>query len=83
MKTNRLATCEKALDVALDNLLDMVDQHCSTGDGGFEYDSMALSANAAAMRTLAEYGRIEIVSEYGRRVIARAVEKKEESNERS
>lgn len=38
-------------------------------------DSMALTAYANGMRLLAEYGRIEIVNEYGRRVIAKPIER--------
>ena len=63
-------------------LADMVNQHCSY-EGNFylggdedckgptihcELDSMALSANASAMRLLAQEGRIKIESEYGRRI---------------
>ena len=53
----------------LEALEDMVNQHCSIENG--ELDSMALSANADAMRLLAKHNRIVITSEYGRRVIAK------------
>jgi len=53
----------------VDGLLeDMVNQHCSTD--GKNLDSMGLSANADAMRYLAEKKRITIIKEYGRRIIA-------------
>jgi len=50
-------------------LMDMVIQHC-TCDHTANLDSMASSANADAMRLLARHGKIEIVSDKGRRVIA-------------
>jgi len=55
-----------------DALEDMVRQHCCGSDNlgtGGRFDSMALSANAYAMRLLAAKGRFVIESEYGRRVI--------------
>ena len=60
------------LDEALDLLADMVGQHCYSPDGGL--DSMALSANAAAMRFLTTIGRIRIEREYGRRVIGQFID---------
>ena len=57
------------VDVLLE---DMVNQHCTVENKGQTYlDSMALSANADAMRLLAKHNRIVITSEYGRRVIAK------------
>lgn len=57
------------------DLEDMVNQHCRRGGELHAedptLDSMALSASAAAMRTLAEEGRLIIEQEYGRRVIGR------------
>ena len=57
----------------LEDLADMVNQHCRAMRDLHvqdpQLDSMALSANAAAMRTLAEHGRRIIDKEYGRRVI--------------
>ena len=47
----------------------MVAQHCFCSDG--ELESMSLSANAEAMRLLAEMGRMEIIQEHGRRVIGK------------
>ena len=53
----------------LDLLADAVAQGCSGDDGVL--DSGALSSYADALRKLAEVGKVEIVSEAGRRVIAR------------
>ena len=50
------------------SLLLMVDQHCDNDTG--EVDSMAISANAYAMRELARLGHLKIKSDVGRRVIA-------------
>jgi hypothetical protein len=56
----------------LEALEDMVNQHCTVnGDKGQTYlDSMALSANASAMRILAKRKRIVIEVEHGRRILA-------------
>ena len=54
----------------IDALEDMVAQHCGISDDDGELDSMALSANAYAMRVLAEHGSIQILREGGRRIIA-------------
>ena len=59
-----------ALDL-LDMLADVIGQACYR-DGGL-LDSMAISAYADALRLLAEYGRVEIIKDVGRRVIARWV----------
>lgn len=53
----------------IDALADCVAQSCTTDDG--ELDSMALSTYADALRLLQKWGRVEVTSEYGRRVIAR------------
>jgi len=57
----------------LEDLADMVNQHCRYAGElhaeNVKLDSLALSANASAMRTLAQHGRFVIESEYGRRVI--------------
>lgn len=59
------------LDELLDALGDMVHQHCTVQNNkGSVLDSMALSANADAMRLLAKYNRIAIDSQCGRRIIA-------------
>lgn len=61
----------------LDALEDMCRQHCFTNPVATLYkgesqvditDSGALSANALALRVLAEHGRFRIVREYGRMV---------------
>lgn len=52
----------------LDALEDVINQACTDSDG--ELDSMALTAYADAMRLLADYGRIEVTADRGRRVIA-------------
>jgi hypothetical protein len=53
----------------LEALADVTNQACTMPSG--ELDSVALSAYASAMRTLAEHGVIEITSEVGRRVIGK------------
>lgn len=53
--------------ILLEALWDMVEQHCSTGNGN--YDSMALWANADAMRLCAKYGLCEIIDDDGSRII--------------
>jgi len=63
----------KADDV-IEALIDMVQQHCliqdhKHGEDVDVLDSMALSANADAMRLLARLGKLVIKNEYGRRVI--------------
>ena len=50
----------------LETLWDMVEQHCSY-NGGF--DSMALWANADAMRLCAKYGLCEIIDDDETRII--------------
>lgn len=67
----RAAVTQREIDLE-EALVDMVNQHCHC-DGG-DIDSMALSANAYAMRLLAERGRMEITNEYGRRVLAKWTE---------
>ena len=63
----------------LDPLEDMARQHCHTGTASRDYngqvagtlvtDSGALSANAEALRTLAENGRFRIVAAHNRMVV--------------
>ena len=56
----------------VDDLEDMVLQQCSVTDNTLgTLDSMAISANRDAMLHLAEHGRLEILHQVGRRVIAR------------
>lgn len=62
------ARLERERDEALDVLADMVGQHCDYDD---YVDSIAISANARAMRLLARHHRLTIDAECGRRVIAR------------
>jgi len=59
------------LQRALDVLEDVLWQACGDGE---ELDTCALSAYAAGARLLAYYGRLRVLDEYGRRVIARAAE---------
>lgn len=59
---------KEAHDVLLDALEDMAIQHCHTDKDGLT-DSMALSANAYALETLAEFGRFRITKSHGRRVL--------------
>jgi hypothetical protein len=54
----------------LDALVGMIEQHVYENNDG-NLDSMAVSANAAALRLLAQFGKVKIESEHGRRVIAR------------
>lgn len=49
-------------------LVDMIGQHCYLD--GVEYDSRGLTANAEAIRLLAELGYMKIKSESGRCVVA-------------
>jgi hypothetical protein len=53
----------------VDTIENMVLQSCLRTDGLI--DSMAITAYAEAMDILADYGKIEITSSCGRRVIAR------------
>jgi len=67
----------------IEALKDMVNQHCSCSSDGCEtvhLDSMALSANAHAMRLLARHGELEITDQYGRRVIGNWKEQKNETD---
>lgn len=64
---------------SIDSLESMARQNCYTGIADKDYngqvkgtkvtDSGALSANADALRTLAEHGRFRVVAEYGRMVV--------------
>jgi len=66
---NKADALMHAEDIA-ESLLDMVCQHCSCGN---TLDSMALNANADAIRMLSKLGLVEIKSDAGRRVIATIV----------
>lgn len=65
MKT---AKTEKEKEL-LDALEDIVNQACGVS-GSDTLDSMAITAYASAIQLLAEYGRVKIQTEAGRRVIA-------------
>ena len=56
----------------LEILAHMVSQHCHATPGGIphEIDSCAITVNADAMHALEKRKRIEVVAEYGRRVLA-------------
>lgn len=75
-ESNRLLTAllrsMSETDELLDTLENVLSQACLTDDdeGNHIFDSMALSAYADGLRVLAEHGRVDIVNEYGRRVIA-------------
>lgn len=58
------------VEVLLDALEGVLEQACYGEVGSGEYDSMALTAYAHGLRVLAKYGRVKIVHEVGRRVIA-------------
>ena len=61
-------------DEELKVLVDMIYQHCGEDrkdTGEIFVDSMAIRANADAMRLLVRYGLMEIDSEIGRRIRAR------------
>jgi hypothetical protein len=61
------------MEELLEALEEMVRQHCTvfTTDLSSYLDSMALSANADAMRLLEKHNIIIIEKEYGRRIIAK------------
>jgi hypothetical protein len=61
-------------DELLDALADCIGQSCHVNENGLAYphdlDSCALSAYADGLRLLAKYGKVEIKTDVGRRVIA-------------
>lgn len=61
-------------------LSEMVDQHCWDEKLG-HYCSDALSANATALRVLAGRGRMRILRQYGRMVVAKRILTKKERAE--
>jgi hypothetical protein len=78
------------IEELLDALEDVVNQACSTqqfrshlgdnvGTDDWELDSMALSAYAHGLRTLAKHGRVKIEQQAGRRVIASWIKQEESS----
>jgi len=60
----------------LDSLLTVLHQACYSEEwnGRLRLDSGAISAYADGLLTLAKYGRVRIVSKFGRRVIAEVKE---------
>ena len=64
----KCGTVHPCMEELVDELCDVVNQATRMEDGTL--DSMALSANASAMRLLARLGKLTIDREYGRRVIA-------------
>lgn len=65
---------KKEKEELVDVLSNVIEQSCSTGlvglDTNVDLDSMALSAYADGMTILEQYGKIEIIDEFGRRVLA-------------
>ena len=62
-------------------IIDLVNQACSTRDcehSDYYLDSMALTVYADAIRYLAKKGAVHIVSDIGRRVIAKWIPTKVE-----
>lgn len=54
-------------DEAIVELMGMVGQHCSTERG---LESMALSSNCDAIKFLEKLGKVKIIKEHGRMIIA-------------
>jgi hypothetical protein len=72
----RIKELEAERDELVDALGDAISQATWEGSGENEvYDSGALSAYARGLHLLAKYGEVEIVSEHGRRIIAKPVKK--------
>ena len=70
MKTPQTKQEKELLEV----LEDVITQACYVQEANCViFESMAISSYAWGMQTLAEYGIFEIVSESGRRIIAKAV----------
>lgn len=57
----------------LDLIHDLVEQSCWQ-EGTRQYDSIAVGAYADALRVLEDHGRVRVVQEVGRRVIAEKAE---------
>ena len=60
---------QEEIDRLVATLADVLGEAC--GEPGGTLGSQAISSYAAGLRLLAEYGKVEIVSEYGRRVIVK------------
>lgn len=74
----RCPACLAATEMAerlVEALFDTIWQICYLPDDDI-LDSMATSSYASALRLLAELGKIKIIDEYGRRVIAKYIEEK-------
>lgn len=76
-KERQLGKAYEEIEKLLDALEDITSQACFMGNDK-PWDSMALSANAHAMRVLSDHGILEITKEVGRRVIANYIRKQEE-----
>lgn len=61
----------KALVIAQDLMAEVVNQACTPSDAPRTLDSCASSTYADALRYLAKISKVEIVTDVGRRVIAR------------
>jgi regulator of replication initiation timing len=70
-----IAALKTEIEILINVLLDCIYQSCYAHDD--KIDSMALSSYAEAIRLLAEYGKLKITTDYGRRVIADVVEAEE------
>lgn len=66
---------KKEIEYLHELLMDLLRQSCSVDskDESYEFDSMAISTYAEAMRHLASLGKLEIQVDVGRRVIAHEV----------
>jgi len=68
---HHLRTRQAELTYAIELIEDLVHQACQGTGENYDLDSMEISNYVEAIRYLVKHGRIEIVEEYGRRVIAR------------
>lgn len=68
--TAHIAETKADLAITLDALEDVIQQASYSPRKGGVYDSLALSAYADAIRLLAKHGRLVIIADRGRRVIA-------------
>ena len=63
---------DEDFEFLLDTMLDQVAQDCYIKEEEV-LDSMAISAHAIAIKLLAKYKKCKIISEYGRRIIAKII----------
>jgi hypothetical protein len=61
---------DKSDFIVLETLADVINQACLQDDDE-TLDSMAVSAYADGLRVLADFNRVEIITQAGRRVIAK------------